>query len=81
MTNIAYVPKLQLGDNVAIIWEQGQYGKVVHYKLVGNKWNNFSLANILTGELLTPPLGTLSDLQEVLQNELDNGRFKFISVF
>ena len=81
MTNIAYVPKLQLGDNVAIVWEQGQYGKVVHYKLVGNKWNNFSLANILTGELLTPPLETLSDLQEVLQNELDNGRFKFISVF
>ena len=81
MTNIAYVHKLQLGDNVAIVWEQGQYGKVVHYKLVGNKWNNFSLANILTGELLTPPLATLSDLQEVLQNELDNGRFKFISVF
>lgn len=81
MTNIAYVPKLQLGDNVTIVWEQGQYGKVVHYKLVGNKWNNFSLANILTGELLTPPLATLSDLQEVLQNELDNGRFKFISVF
>ena len=81
MTNIAYVPRLQLGDNVAIVWEQGQYGKVVHYKLVGNKWNNFSLANILTGELLTPPLETLSDLQEVLQNELDNGRFKFISVF
>lgn len=76
-----YVGKLCVGDKVLIVWNSGQYGKSRQYLVVGNKHFNYSLADLLTGELITPPQETLSDLQEIIQNDIDNERIKFIQIF
>ena len=76
-----YVGKLCVGDHVLLTWNEGQYGKSRQYLVVGNKHFNYSLADLLTGELITPPQETLSDLQEIIQNDIDNGRIKYIQVF
>lgn len=79
--NGVYAPKLCVGDHVLITWNEGQYGKSKQYLVVGNKWSNFSLADMLTGELITPPQDTLSDLQEIIQRDIDSGRIKYIQSF
>ena len=76
-----YVGKLCVGDKVLIVWNKGEYGQSRQYLVVGNKHFNYSLADLLTGELITPPQETLSDLQEIIQNDIDNGRIKFIQSF
>ena len=76
-----YVGKLCVGDKVLIVWNKGEYGQSRQYLVVGNKHFNYSLADLLTGELITPPQETLSDLQEIIQNDIDNGRIKFIQIF
>lgn len=76
-----YVGKLCVGDKVLIVWNKGEYGKSRQYLVVGNKHFNYSLADLLTGELITPPQETLRDLQEIIQNDIDNGRIKFIQIF
>ena len=76
-----YVGKLCVGDHVLLTWNEGQYGKSRQYLVVGNKHFNYSLADLLTGELITPPQKTLSDLQEIIQSDIDNGRIKFIQIF
>ena len=79
--NGVYAPHFEVGDHILIIWNEGQYGKSKNYLVVGNKHFNYSLADLLTGELITPPQETLSDLQEIIQNDIDNGRIKFIQSF
>ena len=79
--NGVYVPHFEVGDHVLLTWNEGQYGKSRQYLVVGNKHFNYSLADLLTGELITPPQETLSDLQEIVQNDIDNGRIKFIQSF
>ena len=79
--NGVYGPHFEVGDHVLITWNSGQYGKSKQYLVVGNKHFNYSLADLLTGELITPPQETLSDLQEIIQNDIDNGRIKFIQIF
>ena len=79
--NGVYAPHFEVGDHILIVWNEGQYGKSKNYLVVGNKHFNYSLADLLTGELITPPQETLSDLQEIIQNDIDNGRIKFIQSF
>ena len=79
--NGVYAPHFEVGDHILIVWNEGQYGKSKNYIVVGNKHFNYSLADLLTGELITPPQETLSDLQEIIQNDIDNGRIKFIQSF
>ena len=79
--NGIYAPHFEIGDHILIVWNEGQYGKSKNYLVVGNKHFNYSLADLLTGELITPPQETLSDLQEIIQNDIDNGRIKFIQSF
>ena len=79
--NGVYAPRFEVGDHILIVWNEGQYGKSKNYLVVGNKHFNYSLADLLTGELITPPQETLSDLQEIIQNDIDNGRIRFIQVF
>ena len=79
--NGIYAPHFEVGDHILIVWNEGQYGKSKNYLVVGNKHFNYSLADLLTGELITPPQETLSDLQEIIQNDIDNGRIKFIQSF
>ena len=76
-----YAPIMNVGDHILIVWNEGQYGKSKNYLVVGNKHFNYSLADLLTGELITPPQETLRDLQEIIQNDIDNGRIKFIQIF
>ena len=76
-----YAPRMEVGSVITIVWNEGQYGKSRQYLVVGNKHFNYSLADLLTGELITPPQETLSDLQEIIQNDIDNGRIKFIQSF
>ena len=76
-----YAPIMNVGDHILIVWNEGQYGKSKNYLVVGNKHFNYSLADLLTGELITPPQKTLRDLQEIIQNDIDNGRIKFIQIF
>ena len=76
-----YAPVMNVGDHILIVWNEGQYGKSKNYLVVGNKHFNYSLADLLTGELITPPQETLRDLQEIIQNDIDNGRIKYIQVF
>ena len=76
-----YAPIMNVGDHILIVWNEGQYGKSNNYLVVGNKHFNYSLADLLTGELITPPQETLSDLQEIIQSDIDNGRIKFIQIF
>ena len=79
--NGVYAPHFEVGDHILIVWNEGQYGKSKNYLVVGNKHFNYSLADLLTGELITPPQETLRDLQEIIQNDIDNGRIKFIQIF
>lgn len=79
--NGIYAPHFEVGDHILIVWNEGQYGKSKNYLVVGNKHFNYSLADLLTGELITPPQETLRDLQEIIQNDIDNGRIRFIQVF
>ena len=79
--NGIYAPHFEVGDHILIVWNEGQYGKSKNYLVVGNKHFNYSLADLLTGELITPPQETLSDLQEIIQNDIDNGRIRFIQSF
>ena len=79
--NGVYAPTFCVGDHVLLTWNEGMYGKSRQYLVVGNKHFNYSLADLLTGELITPPQDTLSDLQEIIQNDIDNGRIKFIQIF
>ena len=79
--NGVYTPKLCVGDKVLIVWNVGEYGKSRQYIVGGNKHMNYTLVDLLTGEFLTPPQGTLSDLQEIIQQDIDNGRIKFIQSF
>ena len=79
--NGVYAPRFEVGDHVLLTWNEGQYGKSRQYLVVGNKHFNYSLADLLTGELITPPQETLRDLQEIIQNDIDNGRIKFIQIF
>ena len=79
--NDVYAPHFEVGDHVLITWNKGQYGASRQYLVVGNKHFNYSLADLLTGELIIPPQETLSDLQEIIQNDIDNGRIKFIQSF
>ena len=79
--NGVYAPHFEVGDHILIVWNEGQYGKSKNYLVVGNKHFNYSLADLLTGELITPPQETLSDLQEIIQNDINNGRIKFIQSF
>ena len=79
--NGIYAPHFEVGDHVLLTWNEGMYGKSRQYLVVGNKHFNYSLADLLTGELITPPQETLSDLQEIIQNDIDNGRIKFIQIF
>lgn len=76
-----YVGRLEVGDHVTIVWNEGQYGKSKQYIVGGNKWMNFTLVDLLTGEFLTAPQDTLSDLQEMLQRDINNGKIKFIQSF
>ena len=76
-----YAPIMNVGDHILIVWNEGQYGKSKNYLVVGNKHFNYSLADLLTGELITPPQETLRDLQEIIQNDIDNGRIKYIQIF
>ena len=79
--NGVYAPSFSVGDHVLLTWNEGMYGKSRQYLVVGNKHFNYSLADLLTGELITPPQETLSDLREIIQNDIDNGRIKYIQVF
>ena len=79
--NGVYAPSFSVGDHVLLTWNEGLYGKSRQYLVVGNKHFNYSLADLLTGELITPPQETLSDLREIIQNDIDNGRIKYIQVF
>ena len=79
--NGVYAPIMNVGDHILIVWNEGQYGKSKNYLVVGNKHFNYSLADLLTGELIAPPQETLSDLQEIIQSDIDNGRIKFIQIF
>ena len=79
--NGVYAPSFSVGDKVLIVWNKGEYGQSRQYLVVGNKHFNYSLADLLTGELIAPPQETLSDLQEIIQNDIDNGRIRFIQVF
>ena len=79
--NGVYAPSFSVGDHVLLTWNEGLYGKSRQYLVVGNKHFNYSLADLLTGELITPPQETLRDLQEIIQNDIDNGRIKFIQIF
>ena len=79
--NGVYAHHFEVGDHVLITWNKGQYGQSRQYLVVGNKHFNYSLADLLTGELIIPPQETLSDLQEIIQNDIDNGRIKFIQSF
>lgn len=79
--NGVYAPVMCVGDKLLIVWNEGQYGKSKQYLVVGNKHFNYSLADLLTGELITPPQDTLSDLQEIIQRDIDGGRIKFIQSF
>ena len=79
--NGIYAPHFEVGDHILIVWNERQYGMSKNYIVVGNKHFNYSLADLLTGELITPPQETLSDLQEIIQNDIDNGRIKFIQSF
>ena len=76
-----YAPIMNVGDHILIVWNEGQYGKSKNYLVVGNKHFNYSLADLLSGELITPPQDTLSDLREIIQNDIDNGRIKFVQAF
>ena len=79
--NGVYAPHFEVEDHVLLTWNEGLYGKSRQYLVVGNKHFNYSLADLLTGELITPPQETLSDLQEIIQSDIDNGRIKFIQIF
>ena len=79
--NGVYAPHFEVGDHVLLTCHEGLYGKSRQSLVVGNKHFNYSLADLLTGELITPPQETLSDLQEIIQNDIDNGRIKFIQIF
>lgn len=79
--NGVYAPHFEVGDYVLLTWIESMYGKPRQYLVVGNKHINYSLADLLTGELITPPQETLRDLQEIIQNDIDSGRIKYIQVF
>ena len=76
-----YAPIMNVGDHILIVWNEGQYGKSKNYIVGGNKHMNYTLVDLLTGEFLTAPQDTLSDLREIIQNDIDNGRIRFIQVF
>ena len=79
--NGVYAPSFSVGDKVLIVWNKGEYGQSRQYIVGGNKHMNCTLVDLLTGEFLTPPQDTLSDLQEIIQQDIDNGRIKFIQSF
>ena len=79
--NGVYAPRFCVGDKVLIVWNSGEYGKSKQYIVGGNKHMNYTLVDLLTGEFLTAPQDTLSDLQEIIQRDIDNGRIKFIQSF
>ena len=79
--NGVYAPHFEVGDYVLLTWIEDMYGKPRQYLVVGNKHFNYSLADLLTGQLITPPQETLRDLQEIIQNDIDSGRIKYIQVF
>ena len=79
--NGVYAPSFSVGDKVLIVWNKGEYGQSRQYLVVGNKHINYTLVDLLTGEFLTAPQDTLSDLREIVQNDIDNGRIKFIQSF
>ena len=79
--NGVYAPKFSVGDKVLIVWNKGEYGQSRQYIVGGNKHMNYTLVDLLTGEFLTAPQDTLSDLQEIIQRDIDNGRIKFIQSF
>ena len=79
--NGVYAPSFSVGDKVLIVWNKGEYGQSRQYIVSGNKHMNYTLVDLLTGEFLTPPQDTLSDLQEIIQQDIDNGRIKFIQSF
>ena len=79
--NGVYAPSFSVGDKVLIVWNSGEYGKSKQYIVGGNKHINYTLVDLLTGEFLTAPQDTLSDLREIIQNDIDNGRIKFVQAF
>ena len=79
--NSVYAPSFSVGDKVLIVWNSGEYGKSKQYIVGGNKHMNYTLIDLLTGEFLTAPQDTLSDLQEIIQRDIDNGRIKFVQAF
>ena len=79
--NGVYAPTFSVGDKVLIVWNSGEYGKSKQYIVGGNKHMNYTLVDLLTGEFLTAPQDTLSDLQEIIQRDIDNDRIKFIQSF
>ena len=76
-----YAPRMEVGSVITIVWNEGQYGKSKQYIVGGNKHINYTLVDLLTGEFLTAPQDTLSDLREIIQNDIDNGRIKFVQAF
>ena len=79
--NSVYAPSFSVGDKVLIVWNKGEYGQSRQYIVGGNKHMNYTLVDLLTGEFLTAPQDTLSDLQEIIQRDIDNGRIKFVQAF
>ena len=79
--NGVYAPSFSVGDKVLIVWNKGEYGQSRQYIVGGNKHMNYTLVDLLTGEFLTAPQDTLSDLQEIIQRDIDNGRIKFVQAF
>ena len=79
--NSVYAPSFSVGDKVLIVWNKGEYGQSRQYIVGGNKHMNYTLVDLLTGEFLTAPQDTLSDLREIIQNDIDNGRIKFVQAF
>ena len=79
--NGVYAHSLNVGDKVLIVWNKGEYGQSRQYIVGGNKHMNYTLVDLLTGEFLTAPQDTLSDLQEIIQRDIDNGRIKFVQAF